>query len=102
MGYFNNQEVSQQGDVDRIVAWYSANKDVPNYLLNRVLSEEKLMWEMVEAWESLPTPSPKRQRKGRRSTYRKPGVDPATIGAIGIVLAIWIIVLTAVAFLGGL
>lgn len=108
MGYYKKLDVEAQAEIDSIVRWYNANKDMPEYVLNHILCSKQLLEDVIALWESdgckdfsLPKPKAVRKVRGRRSTYRKPGVDPATIGAIGIVLSIWILVLTAVTFLGG-
>jgi hypothetical protein len=59
MGYYKQLEVSQQTDVDRIVQWYKAHRDVlPPYVLEWVNERDERLWGLIQRWEN-DTPAPK-------------------------------------------
>jgi hypothetical protein len=59
MGYYKQLEISQQTDVDRIVQWYKAHRDVlPPYVLEWVNERDERLWSLIQRWEN-DTPAPK-------------------------------------------
>lgn len=57
MGYYKQQEVAQQSDVDRMVAWYhSEAKNTPKYLYDWLMARDERIWSAIEAWETAPVP----------------------------------------------
>ena len=55
MGYYKQLEVSQQTDVDRIVQWYKAQRDVlPPYVLEWVNERDERLWSLIQRWEKQP------------------------------------------------
>jgi len=59
MGYYKQLEISQQADVDRIVQWYKAHRDVlPPYVLEWVHERDERLWGLIQRWEN-DTPAPK-------------------------------------------
>jgi len=97
VGYYKKLDVAQQDDVERTMAWYQASgKDLPPYLHNWLMLRDERLWGAIYAWEASQVELPKRNRKGRRTTYRKPKVDPTTVSAISIVLSIWALAIFAV------
>ncbi len=59
MGYYKQLEISQQADVDRIVQWYKAHRDVlPPYVLEWVHERDERLWALIQRWEN-DTPAPK-------------------------------------------
>jgi hypothetical protein len=108
VGYYNKLEVEQNADIDRIVTWYGANKDLPDYLMNYILVNKQLLEDVIGLWEaagskdfSRPAPKPVRKVKGRRSTYIKPRFELTTVAAIGIIVSIWALALIGAVLLAG-
>jgi hypothetical protein len=59
MGYYKQLEITQQTDVDRIVQWYKAHRDVlPPYVLEWVNERDERLWSLIQRWEN-DTPAPK-------------------------------------------
>ena len=55
MGYYKQLEVSQQTDVDRIVQWYKAHRDVlPPYVLEWINERDERLWSLIQRWEKQP------------------------------------------------
>ena len=108
VGYYNRLDVEAQAEIDRIVAWYGSNKDLPDYVLNHILSSKQLLEDVVTLWENggsrnftVEAPKPARKVKGRRATYRKPRFELTTVMAISIVVSIWALALIGAVLLAG-
>lgn len=57
MGYFSQQEVETQHDVDRMVAFYRSHKDdLPAWLLEWIVADGDRFFSAIEAWEEQPYP----------------------------------------------
>lgn len=60
MGYFKNEQVASQADVDRIVSWYRFHDDKGLYkYLAWAVADDARLWSEIRRWESQPWP-PKR------------------------------------------
>ena len=106
MGYYKRLEVEEQAEIDRIVAWYGSNKDLPDYVLNYILSQKQLLEDVIVLWENggrkdFTVPVPVRKTKGRRATYQKPRFELTTVMAISIVVSVWALALIGAVLLAG-
>ena len=85
MGYYKQLEITQQDDVDRLVAWYRASgSNLPEYLREWLLERDERVWGAIQRWETNPVP-PKRaelhvalEQQTRRS-LREAKSKPTTI-----------------------
>lgn len=56
MGYFKQQQIAEQEDVDRLVAWYAYHRDkLPKWYLEWLLEDSERLWANIEFWEDQPT-----------------------------------------------
>ena len=108
MGYYNKLQVEEQAEIDRIVAWYGANRQLPTYLLTHILGSKQLLEDVVALWEmggaeDFTVPAPKQTRKvsGRRSTYRKPRFELTTFMAVCIVISVWALAVIGAVLIAG-
>jgi len=68
MGYFKKLDVEQQSEVDRIVRWWRDNHEqIPSYVMSRVLVDDKLLDDLVTAYEEQLELLPRRQRPSKNS-----------------------------------
>jgi len=57
MGYFSQQEVETQYDVDRMVAFYRSHREeLPQWLLEWIVADSDRFFSAIEAWEEQPYP----------------------------------------------
>lgn len=57
MGYFKNEQVANQEDVDRLVGWYRWHRDkLPVDYMQWLLKDDELLWKAIEMWERQPYP----------------------------------------------
>lgn len=57
MGYFKNEQVASQEDVDRIVAWWRFHDDKGLYkYLTWAVADDARLWQEIRRWESQPWP----------------------------------------------
>lgn len=57
MGYFSQQEIETQYDVDRMVAFYRSHKEeLPEWLLDWIVRDSDRFFSAIEAWEQQPYP----------------------------------------------
>lgn len=55
MGYYKQQQISQQEEIDRLVAWYRYHRDLlPGPYMKLLLENDELLQASMEAWERLP------------------------------------------------
>jgi hypothetical protein len=53
VGYYQNLEVAQQDDVERLVAWYREHEDVlPKYILEWLMKRDERVWQVIQLWET--------------------------------------------------
>jgi hypothetical protein len=107
VGYYNKLDAERQDEIDQIVKWYNFNKDLPDYLMNYILSDKKLLDTVLQLWDAdgrknynLP-PAPPRKVRGRRATYRKPRFELTTVMAISIVVSVWALALIGAYVMAG-
>ena len=77
MGYYKQLEISQQTDVDRIVQWYKAHRDVlPPYVLEWVHERDERLWALVQRWEKLPAePKPASEHVALQPQSRRQAIE---------------------------
>lgn len=57
MGYFKNEIVNDQEQVDRLVAWYRFHRDkLPESYMQWLLGQDELLWASIKDWEERPYP----------------------------------------------
>lgn len=55
MGYFKNQQIAEQENVDRLVGWYRYHEDkLPASYIEWLLEDDDLLWASIEHWENVP------------------------------------------------
>lgn len=55
MGYFKQEAISDQEQVDRLVAWYRWHRDkLPQSYIDWLLKDDELLWKAIEHWERVP------------------------------------------------
>ena len=96
VGFYKNKVTEHEAEIHRIVEWYGSNKDLPDYLLNYVLTDKIILEDVITCWEDAGfknyTVPPKKQvarKRKRRSTYVGPRFEITTFTAVGIVLFVW-------------
>lgn len=70
MGYFKQQEIAEQENIDRIVAWYSSNwARVTDEHMDWLLEDEDRLWREILLWEyaAVAPPKPARSHVALRS-----------------------------------
>jgi hypothetical protein len=107
VGYYNKLDAERQDEIDQIVKWYNFNKDLPDYLMNHILADKKLLDTVLRLWDAdgrknynLP-PVPPRKVRGRRATYRKPKFELTTVMAISIIVSVWALALIGAYVMAG-
>lgn len=60
MGYFKQEAISDQEQVDRLVAWYRWHRELlPESYIQWLMKDDELLWKAIEQWERVPY-APKR------------------------------------------
>lgn len=100
MGYFKQQEVADQEQVDRLVAWYKYHQDkLPTSYIQWLLKDDELLWKAIEYWETVPYgPKPARSHvalntrdhiRAERAVKRQGDRDALTvIGSVSVIVAV--------------
>jgi hypothetical protein len=106
MGYYKQLEISQQADVDRIVQWYKAHRDVlPPYVFEWVHERDERLWGLIQRWENdTPAPKPASQHVALQPETRKQAraTDGVVLSKSDYRLLIWAITGFAVLAIGSL
>lgn len=102
MGYYKNIDASQQEDVDRIVRWWKENNNqIPEYVMKRVLADEKLLGDLLDAWEARTyAPKPASSHVSLQQPAKKQKAD-WSMGSKETKMFVWVYITTMALVLAG-